>query len=99
MGHLNNIYYVMGVLLEALKLTQVENISLKDALFSIQYIRTKASLNNLETEINLVDCYAHVARQKCYYESGLAYLKQYQEGLDYLLPQHFKPKLICPSVT
>lgn len=96
-GRFNNIYYVMGVLLEALKLTQAENISLKEALFSIQYTKTKSMLNNSKAEINLVDCYEHVAREQTYYEAGLAYLKQYQPELDYLLPQNFKLKLLATN--
>lgn len=87
-GRLNNIYYAMGLLLRALELTQLKNISLKDALFFIQYHKIKTTLTKTQQEISLKDCYYKIFRNKIYYETGLAYLKQYQPDLDYLFPHH-----------
>lgn len=85
-GRLNNIYYAMGLLVHALELTQLKNISLKDALFFIQYHKIKTTFTKTQQEISLEDCYYKIFRNKIYYEAGLAYLKQYQPDLDYLLP-------------
>ena len=92
-GRLNNIYYAMGLLVHALELTQLKNMSLKDALFFIQYHKVKTTLTKTQEGISLEDCYYQAFRNKIYYEAGLAYLKQYQPDLNYLLPQ----QLVTPN--
>lgn len=75
----NNIFYAMGILLTALEEATTKKISLKEALFSIQYIDVKK--DSTKTDLTLLDCYYLLQNKKYYYEIGLEYLKKYQADL------------------
>lgn len=79
----NNIFYAAGVFFSALEKALTENISLKDALFQIQFIK-----NGNQNESEMI--YNHKVSQNInYYDFGLQKLKAINPDLNFLTPSQF----------